>query len=108
MLGDTAVAVNPKDRRYKDLIGRKIKLPLTEREIPIVADTAVDQTFGSGAVKVTPSHDPVDFEIAERAKLPHIVVIGFDGKMTQEAGAKFQGLDRFDARKKVVEELESL
>lgn len=106
MLGDTAVAVNPKDKRYKDLVGLKIKLPLTGREIPIVADGIVDKTFGSGAVKVTPAHDPVDFEIAVRAKLPHITVIGFDGKMTESAGPGFAGVDRFEARKKVVEQLE--
>ena len=106
MLGDTGVAVHPKDKRYKGVIGSAIKLPLMSREIPIVADDAVDQTFGSGAVKVTPAHDPVDFEIAGRTGLPHITVIGFDGKMTAEAGP-YAGLDRFDARKKVVEDLEA-
>ncbi len=107
LLGDTGVAVNPKDKRYKGLVGAHIKLPLTDREIPIVGDAVVDQSFGSGAVKVTPSHDPTDFEIAERSDLPHITVIGFDGKMTEAAGPAFAGLDRFDARKKVVEELEA-
>jgi len=106
MLGDTAVAVNPKDKRYKELIGLHVKLPLTNRLIPIIADSIVDKSFGSGAVKVTPAHDPVDFEIAARAKLPHIAVINFEGKMTEEAGPHFAGLNRFDARKKVVEELE--
>lgn len=106
LLGDTAVAVNPKDKRYKDLVGATLKLPLTQREIPIVVDDAIDKNFGSGAVKVTPAHDPTDFEIGERKGLPHITVIGFDGKMTEDAGADYVGLDRFDARKKVVEELE--
>ncbi|MFN0117277.1 MAG: valine--tRNA ligase [Elusimicrobiota bacterium] len=107
LLGDTAVAVHPKDKRYKDVIGLKIKLPLTNREIAIVSDVNIDKSFGSGAVKVTPAHDPVDFEIAERNNLPHITVIGFDGKMTVDAGASYAGLDRFDARKKVLEDLES-
>ncbi len=107
LLGDTGVAVNPKDRRYKELVGATVALPLTNRKIPIVADAAVVTTFGSGAVKVTPAHDQTDFEIAERAKLPHITVIGFDGKMTAEAGPDFAGLDRFEARKKVVAELEA-
>jgi valyl-tRNA synthetase len=107
LLGDTGVAVSPKDKRYKDLVGAQLRLPLTNRSIPIVADSAVDATFGSGAVKVTPAHDPTDFEIAERAKLPHITVIGFDGKMTEDAGASYAGLDRFEARKKVVEDLEA-
>lgn len=106
MLGDTGVAVNPKDPRYKSLIGKKLKLPLTSREIPIVADDAVDASFGSGAVKVTPAHDVTDFEIAERQKLPHEVVIDFNGKMTAKAGA-YTGLDRFEARKRVVEDLEA-
>ena len=107
LLGDTAVAVNTKDRRYKDLIGAKLKLPLTSREIPVVGDAAIDKAFGSGAVKVTPAHDPVDFEIAERHKLPHITVIGFDGKMTDAAGDVFKGQDRFEARKNVVAALEA-
>ena len=106
MLGDTAVAVNPEDDRYKALIGQKLRVPLTGREIPIIADSAVDASFGTGAVKVTPAHDPTDFEIGERHHLEHIVVIGFDGKMTEKAGT-YAGLDRFDARKKIVEDLES-
>jgi valyl-tRNA synthetase len=107
LLGDTGVAVSAKDKRYKDLVGAQLSLPLTDRKIPIVADIAVDAAFGSGAVKVTPAHDPTDFEIAERAQLPHITVIGFDGKMTADAGADYAGLDRFEARKKVVAELEA-
>ena len=106
MLGDTAVAVNPKDERYKHLIGKTLRLPLMNRDIPIIADEAVDPAFGTGAVKVTPAHDPTDFEIGERHKLPQIVVIGFDGLMTAQAGA-YTGLDRFDARKKIVEDLEA-
>jgi len=107
MLGDTAVAVNPKDKRYKKLVGRTILLPLTQREIPIVADEAVDATFGTGAVKVTPAHDPTDFDIAQRSKLPMIVVIDTKGAMTPEAGAKYAGLDRYAARKAVLEDLEA-
>ncbi len=106
MLGDTAVAVNPDDERYKGLIGKTLQLPLTDRQIPIVADAAVDASFGTGAVKVTPAHDPTDFEIGERHGLPHVVVINFEGKMTDAAGA-YAGLDRFEARKRVVADLEA-
>lgn len=107
MLGDTAVAVNPADARYEDKIGKKVKLPLTDRVIPIVADEFVDMEFGTGAVKVTPAHDPNDFEIGLRHNLPQVVVIGPDGAMTQEAGVDYEGLDRFVAREKVVENLEA-
>ena len=106
MLGDTAVAVNPEDPRYKSLVGKRVKLPLVNREIPIIADAAVEASFGTGAVKVTPAHDPTDFEIGERHKLPHEVVIGFDGKMTPRAGI-YAGLDRFEARKRIVADLEA-
>jgi valyl-tRNA synthetase len=106
MLGDTAVAVHPDDKRYKKFIGKTVLLPLTKREIPIIADEAVDPSFGTGAVKVTPSHDPTDFEIGARHKLPHIVVIDFHGKMTARAGKGFEGLDRYEARKKILRELE--
>ncbi len=106
MLGDTAVAVHPEDERYKKYIGKMLVLPLTGREIPIVFDEAVDKAFGTGAVKVTPAHDPADFEIAVRHSLPHIVVIGFNGKMTKEAG-QYAGLDRYEARKKVLLDLEA-
>ncbi|MFH1368073.1 MAG: valine--tRNA ligase [Elusimicrobiota bacterium] len=105
MLGDTAVAVNPKDKRYKALTGKTIILPLMGREIPVVADQAVDKTFGTGAVKVTPAHDPTDFEIGYRHKLLSIEVIGPDGKMTKEAG-EYAGLDRYAARKKILQDLE--
>jgi len=104
MLGDTAVAVNPEDQRYMDYIGKKAILPIMEREIPIIDDTFVDPEFGTGAVKVTPAHDPNDFEIGLRHNLPQIVVIGPEGKMTDEAG-RYASMDRFDARKRIVQEL---
>src|SRR5207247_1644871 len=108
MLGDTAVAVNPADKRYKKLVGRMIRLPLTDRMIPIIADEYAKIDFGSGAVKVTPAHDLDDFECGTRHNLPQIVVIGEDGTMTEAAGPRFTGLDRFEARERVVEEMESL
>ena len=101
ILGDTAVAVNPDDPRYRDLVGTYVILPIMNRRIPIVADTAVEMGFGTGAVKVTPAHDPTDFEIGTRHHLPRIQVIGFDAKMTPEAGP-FAGQDRYEARKGVV------
>ncbi len=104
MLGDTAVAVNPKDRRYARLVGRTAVLPLMRREIPIIADETVDPKFGTGAVKVTPAHDPNDFLIAQRHGLPEIVVMDERGVMNDSAG-DFRGLDRFDARKRVLEAL---
>ncbi len=107
ILGDTGVAVNPRDARYKDIVGRVAILPVIGREIPIIADEAVDASFGTGAVKVTPAHDPTDFEIGMRHNLPRVQVIGFDGKMTEEAG-HYAGQDRFEARKNLVEELQQL
>ena len=107
ILGDTAVAVNPRDTRYKDIVGRIAVLPVIGREIPIIADEAVDANFGTGAVKVTPAHDPTDFEIGMRHNLPRVQVIGFDAKMTEEAGP-YAGQDRFEARKNLVEELQRL
>ena len=107
ILGDTAIAVNPNDARYKDLVGRYAIVPVIGREIPIIADAAVEMAFGTGAVKVTPAHDPVDFEIGQRHKLPEIQVIGFDAKMTEEAGP-YAGQDRYEARKNLVEDLEKL
>lgn len=107
MLGDTAVAVNPKDKRYKSLVGKSVILPLMDREIPIIADQAVDPEFGTGAVKITPAHDPDDFEISQRQKLKTIQVIGFDGKMTKEA-EKYAGLETREARKKVLVDLKKL
>ena len=107
ILGDTAVAVNPKDPRYKEMVGRIAILPVIGREIPVIADEAVHLSFGTGAVKVTPAHDPIDFEIGVRHNLPRVQVIGFDAKMTAEAGP-YAGQDRFEARKNLVEELNRL
>ncbi|NLC51620.1 MAG: valine--tRNA ligase [Firmicutes bacterium] len=104
MLGDTAVAVHPEDDRYRDYIGEKVILPLMEREIPIIADEYVDPTFGTGAVKITPAHDPNDFAIGQRHNLPAPKVIGDDALMTAEAG-RYAGMDRDACRKQVVEEL---
>src|SRR5690606_9088790 len=107
MLGDTAVAVNPNDDRYMSLVGDIVVLPLVGREIPLIADDFVDPAFGTGMVKVTPAHDPNDFEMGRRHGLPHVQVIGDDAKMTQAAGA-YAGLDRYEARKRVVADLERL
>ncbi len=103
MLGDTAVALNPEDERYSHLLGRAAVLPLVGRRLPFIADTAVDREFGTGLVKITPFHDPNDFEMGRRHGLPGIAVIGRDGRMTAEAGSDFAGLDRFEARAKIVE-----
>jgi len=108
MLGDTAVAVNPHDERYRDLVGETLLLPLTGREIPVVADEFVDAEFGTGAVKVTPAHDPNDYDIGVRHNLERIVVIDSHAKMTEAAGPEFAGLDRYKARTKVVEKFEEL
>ncbi|MBO8128576.1 MAG: valine--tRNA ligase [Peptococcaceae bacterium] len=105
MLGDTAVAVHPGDDRYQHLIGTTVILPLMNRPIPIIADDYVSPEFGTGAVKITPAHDPNDFEIGKRHKLPQIQVIDTDGHMTAEAGP-YQGLDRWECRKKVLRDLE--
>ena len=107
MLGDTGVAVHPDDPRYRDLVGRQVILPIMERPIPVVADEALDMEFGTGALKVTPGHDVLDFEIGERHGLEIINVIGFDGNMTSAAG-KYAGVERFQARRDVSAELESL
>ncbi|MBM3882706.1 MAG: valine--tRNA ligase [Verrucomicrobia bacterium] len=105
MLGDEAVAVNPQDERYRQLVGRHCLLPLQNKPIPIIADELVDPKFGTGCVKVTPAHDPNDYEIAQRHRLPLTVVIGPDGCMTPAAGEDFVGLDRLEARRAVVEQL---
>ncbi|MEK3645877.1 valine--tRNA ligase [Aeribacillus sp. FSL M8-0235] len=105
MLGDTAVAVHPDDDRYKHLIGKTVKLPITGREIPIVADEYVDMEFGSGAVKITPAHDPNDFEIGNRHNLERILVMNEDGTMNEKAG-KYEGMDRFECRKQLVKDLQ--
>ena len=108
MLGDTAVAVNPNDERYRNIVGKTILLPLTNREIPIVADEYVDPEFGTGAVKITPAHDPNDYEMGLRHSLAQVVVIDPHAKMTADAGADFEGLDRYKAREKVVADFEAL
>ncbi len=108
MLGDTAVAVNSDDERYKHLIGRIIALPLTNREIPIITDEYVESEFGTGAVKITPAHDPNDWEIGERHGLEKLVVMNDDATMNAAAGADFEGLDRYVARAKVIERFEDL
>ncbi len=106
MLGDTAVAVHPEDGRYKHLVGKKAMLPLMNREIPIIADEMVDREFGTGAVKITPAHDPNDFKLGRRHKLAEIDVMTDDGRMNANAG-KYAGLERFKARHKVVEDLKA-
>ena len=105
LLGDTAVAVNPKDERYKDIVGKTLILPLVGREIPIVADSYVDMEFGTGVVKITPAHDPNDFEVGLRHSLPIINVLTEDAKITEDY-PDYAGMDRYDARKKIVEDLE--
>lgn len=106
MLGDTAIVVNPNDDRYKDVIGKKVILPIVGRELPILADEYVDIDFGSGAMKVTPAHDPNDFEIGQRHSLENIIVMDENGKMNDKAD-KYAGLDRFECRKQLVEDLKA-
>lgn len=106
MLGDTGVAVHPDDSRYRHLVGQRVKLPLLDRPIPVVADEAVDPAFGTGAVKVTPAHDAADFEMAERHNLPALVVMDTEGKVN-ENGGPYRGLERFAARQKIVADLEA-
>jgi valyl-tRNA synthetase len=108
MLGDTAVAVHPSDKRYQHLVGKMVHLPLTDRQIPIIADEHPDPESGTGALKVTPAHDYDDFEIGQRHNLPAIIVMDAAGKMNEYVPPAYQGLDRFDCRKKVVEDLEAL
>ena len=108
LLGDTAVAVSKGDPRYAPYIGKMLLLPLTGRKIPLIEDDYVDPAFGTGAVKITPSHDPNDFEVAMRHNLPHLVVIDKEGKMTGEAAGRYQGMDRYDCRKELVADLERL
>ncbi|MDN3426951.1 valine--tRNA ligase [Microbacterium sp. APC 3898] len=107
MLGDTAVAVHPKDERYQHLIGKKVILPIIGREMEIVADDYVDMEFGSGAVKITPAHDPNDFEIGNRHNLERVLIMHEDGTMNENAG-KYEGLDRFECRKQIVKDLQDL
>ena len=106
ILGDTAVAVHPEDDRYKHLIGLQVKVPILDREIPVIADEAVSREFGTGALKVTPGHDPIDYEIAQRHNLPIINILTIDAKINENGGA-YQGLDRFDARKKFWADMEA-
>ncbi len=108
MLGDTGVAVHPEDERYKAFHGKILLLPLLNRKIPVITDSRVEQDFGTGAVKVTPAHDPVDFELGKLHGLEQVIVIDGSGKMTEAAGAEFQGLDRFECRRRVVERLRDL
>ncbi|HKT92314.1 MAG TPA: valine--tRNA ligase [Paraburkholderia sp.] len=108
MLGDTAVMVHPEDERYAHLIGKMVKLPLTEREIPIIADEYVDREFGTGVVKVTPAHDFNDYQVGQRHGLPMIEILTLDAKINDNAPAKYRGLDRFEARKQVVADFEAL
>jgi valyl-tRNA synthetase len=107
MLGDTAVAVHPGDDRYRHLVGKTVILPLVEREIPVIADEYVDPEFGTGAVKITPAHDPNDFEVGRRHDLPSVQVIDREARMTGEAGSRYKGLDRWECRKRIVKDLQS-
>jgi valyl-tRNA synthetase len=107
MLGDTAVAVNPKDDRYKDYIGKKLLLPIVNRELPIVADEYVDMEFGTGVVKITPAHDPNDFEVGRRHNLEEINILNDDATINKNGG-EYEGLDRYEARKRIVEKLDEM
>ena len=108
MLGDTAVMVHPDDERYQHLIGKTIKLPLSDREIPIIADAYVDMAFGTGCVKVTPAHDFNDYAVGQRHHLPMISVLTLDGHINDQVPEQYRGLDRFEARKVVVADLEAM
>ncbi|SFK53218.1 valine--tRNA ligase [Rhodanobacter glycinis] len=108
MLGDVAVAVHPEDERYAHLVGKTLKLPLSDREIPVIADDYVDKDFGTGCVKITPAHDFNDYAIGQRHKLPPITIFTLDAKVNDNAPAKYRGLDRYDARKQVLADLEAL
>ncbi|MDR0822072.1 MAG: valine--tRNA ligase [Oscillospiraceae bacterium] len=107
LLGDSAVAVHPDDERYKHLVGKTVTLPLTGREIPVIADEYVDKDFGTGAVKITPAHDPNDYEVGLRHDLPFHFMMNEDGTISDECGGKYAGLDRYEARKAIVADLES-
>ena len=107
LLGDSAVAVNPKDERYKHLVGKMLRLPLTDREIPVVADDYVDMEFGTGCVKITPAHDPNDFEVGKRHDLPVIHMMNDDATISEGIGGKYAGMDRYEARKAMVADLEA-
>ncbi|MGN0160838.1 MAG: valine--tRNA ligase [Lachnospiraceae bacterium] len=107
LLGDSAVAVHPDDERYKDIVGKMVKLPLTDREIPVIADSYVDMEFGTGVVKITPAHDPNDFAVGQRHNLPEINILNDDATIN-EVGGKYAGMDRYEARKAMVEDLDAL
>ena len=107
LLGDTAVAVNPKDERYKDIVGKMVKLPLTDREIPVIADDYVEMDFGTGVVKITPAHDPNDYEVGLRHNLPVLTIMNEDATINEEFGGKYAGMDRYEARKAMVADLEA-
>lgn len=107
ILGDVAVAVHPGDERYEKMVGKTLILPVVRREIPVIADEYVDPSFGTGAVKITPAHDPNDFEVGHRHNLPQVIVINKEGKMSEEAGDRYKGLDRYECRKKIVRDLET-
>ena len=108
MLGDTAVAVNPEDTRYQHLVGKMLKLPLTDREIPVIADSYVDMEFGTGCVKITPCHDPNDFEVGKRHNLPELCMMNDDGTINELGGEKYAGMDRYEARKAMVADLDAM
>lgn len=108
MLGDTGIAVNPADERYKNVVGKNVILPIVNKPIPVVADEYVELDFGTGVVKMTPAHDPNDFEVAKRHNLPVIRVMNDDGTMNEQAGPEFEGMDRFECRKKIVDMLKDL
>ena len=106
LLGDMAVAVNPKDKRYKKLIGKTVKLPLTDREIPVIADDYVDMSFGTGCLKVTPAHDFNDFEIGKRHKLEFLNILNKDGTLNENVPKRYQNLKMLEARKIIIEDLD--
>ena len=108
MLGDTAIAVHPNDERYQAFIGKEVQLPLTDRTIPIIADDYVDPEFGTGCVKITPAHDFNDYEVGQRHDLPFINILTKDARINENAPKKYQGLDRFEARKQIVHDLNAL
>src|SRR4029450_12963412 len=107
LLGDSAVAVNPDDERYKHLVGKQLRLPLTDRLIPVIADSYVDAAFGSGCVKITPAHDFNDYDVGQRHNLAQIKIFTPDARLNENAPEAYRGLDRFVARKKIVADLES-
>lgn len=108
LLGDTAVAVHPEDERYQHLVGKKVLLPLVNKEIPVIADKYVDKDFGTGVVKITPAHDPNDFEVGARHDLPQVNMMNDDGTINKKNGGVYEGLDRYEARKRMIKDLDEL